>query len=147
MITAAGEAEPQEDPQRLDTVTPGELLALVTAAGTVADRDLERAHPAAQDLAGDLSLHPEAGRADLDLARVVDVEDLLERGRDRRRLVVDGDQHRQLHRSISTGRSAAGAFPAPSEPPAATTWVPARARPSTAIASSSSTGKIETRSP
>src|SRR5690242_18838483 len=43
----------RHDPDRLDAVPPGDLLALLAAAGPVADRHLERPDPAGQQLGGD----------------------------------------------------------------------------------------------
>src|SRR5437762_14195824 len=54
---------PGEDPQRLDAVLPGDLLALFTGARPVADRHLVGPDPPAQQLAGDLGLHAEPAPA------------------------------------------------------------------------------------
>src|SRR5262245_34150192 len=56
---AAAQELAGEDPERLNAVPPRDLLALLARAGAVADRHLERAQPAAQQLAGDLRLHAE----------------------------------------------------------------------------------------
>jgi hypothetical protein len=87
---------PKNDPQRLDAVHPGDLLALGAGPGVVGDRYLERPDPPAQQLAGELGLHPEAVRADLEVPvqrrrhelvaglqiRDVAVEDHVGEGRD-----------------------------------------------------------------
>src|SRR5260221_270960 len=50
-----------EDPEGFDAVFPGDLLAFFAGAGAVADRHLIGPVAVAQQLAGDLGLHAEAG--------------------------------------------------------------------------------------
>jgi hypothetical protein len=69
---AAAGALAAEDPERLDAVLPGDLLALLAAPRAVADRHLVGADPAAQQLAGHLRLHAEAARADVERAVELD---------------------------------------------------------------------------
>src|SRR5579871_1532250 len=61
---AREEPLPDQDPHRLDTVTPGELFARLAAACLVADRYLEGPDTAAQQLPGDLGFHAESGLLD-----------------------------------------------------------------------------------
>src|SRR5579863_8412016 len=61
---AREEPLPDQDPHRLDTVAPGELLAGLAAARLVADRYLEGPDTAAQQLPGDLGFHAEPGLLD-----------------------------------------------------------------------------------
>src|SRR5580693_7276001 len=64
---AGDEPLPGQDPQRLDAVAPGELLAGLAAARLVADRHLIGPDTAAQQLPGDLGFHAEPGLLDAQL--------------------------------------------------------------------------------
>src|SRR5215207_5500066 len=57
-----------QDPQRLDTVLPGDLLALLPAPGAVADRHLVRADAPLEQFAGHPGLHAEPRLANVQVA-------------------------------------------------------------------------------
>src|SRR4051812_14684083 len=57
---------PTKNPECLDAVLPGQLLAFLAGPGLVADRHLVGPVAVAQQLSGDLGFHAEPGRGDVE---------------------------------------------------------------------------------